>query len=1072
MKPNYVLICICMAVSSIVYGQNREVSGVVTSSEDGEPLIGVSVLVQGTSTGTATDFDGSYSLSVPEGAVLVFTYTGYSATEMTVGSEDIINVMMSPGVALDEVVVTALGIEREKKALNYSVTDVSGDNFQEAREVNIANALSGRVAGVNVSNIASGPAGSSRIIIRGNSSLQGNNQPLYVVDGIPMDNSGFGQAGIWGGRDEGDGLSSINPDDIESITVLKGANAAALYGSRAANGVINIVTKKGGNRKGIGVEFRSNYTFDRINDLREYQTEFGQGNYVSTDPGNPDAPQIAVAPRTQAEGTGWNTTSWGPRLGSGNFVAFDGVSRPYVDAGDNYPRFYRTGNTLTNSLSFTGGSETQNFRFAIADLRNESIVPNSGFDRTNISLSANSRFADRLTLNAKVMYSHEEARNRPYLSDSPANGILAMYYVPRNSNIDWYRGDPNKLGAVPSGLSDDSYVIWGKEVGEELPAGQHNWHQNPWWTSYQFDNDDTRDRLIGSTQLRFDITDDLYIQGRAGMDWYTRRETDLVPQGTSYQRGGSLTEGENRIREINLEYIIGYDRTFGDFSINAFAGGNRMRRTWERIGASGRGFNVPFFEAINNAVERNFQYGFNESGINSLFGSAEVGYKNFVYLTGTVRQDWFSVLNPENNNILYPSAGLSFIFTDALNLPATSVLSFGKFRASWAQVGNVTISPYSTNLTYSLKQSHLGYTLASFSSAGGNNGSIPNPDLKPLTSTEIEFGFDLRFFNNRLGLDLTYYRQKTTDDILNATISRASGFGSTLVNLGEMRNNGIEVLITGTPIRSDFRWDVSFNIAKNDNEVVSLIEGTDELVIEEPRTRTVFTKHIVGHPFGMITGLIHKRAPNGELVYDANNGSPIQSDGYEIIGNGIADWTGGINNAFSFKNFNLDFLIDFKIGGDIYSGTNVRLTQTGLTEITLQGREGKDPVVVSGVAEAGTNDDGSPIYEPFTKTLTPSEARAYWGNASRTSEVFTYDASFVKFRQLSIGYSFPRTMLTKTPLNNLRLSFVGRNLAIIHKNTPNIDPESSYNNNNGGQGLDYFGFPATRSYGFDLKVDF
>ncbi|MCB0665091.1 MAG: SusC/RagA family TonB-linked outer membrane protein [Saprospiraceae bacterium] len=1075
MKRNFLLLLFFMAICGFAMAQ-QQIRGTVTNSEDGEPMIGVTILERGTTNGTVSDFDGSYELTVQPGAVLEFSYTGFSTQEITVGSESEINVLLSPGVQLQEVTVTALGIERSTKALQYSVTDVSGDEFQEAREVNVANALSGRIAGVNVSNIASGPAGSSRIIIRGNASLQGNNQPLYVVDGIPMDNSGFGQAGIWGGRDEGDGLSSINPDDIASITVLKGASAAALYGSRAANGVINIITKQGTKKKGIGVEFRSNYTFDRINDLREYQTEYGQGDFISTDPTNPDAERIPVAPRNQGEGFGWNLNSWGPRLESAaNFVAFDGTTQPYSDAGNNYDRYYRTGSTLTNSLALTGGSATQNFRFAVADLRNESIIPNSGFDRTNVSLSTNSKFGERLTLTAKVLYSHEEAKNRPYLSDSPANGILSMAYLPVNGNIDWYKGDPNKLGAVPDGLDPDLYTSFSKSVGEEYPIGNGsgaNWTQNPWWVSYQFDNDDTRDRLITSGQLRYDITDWLYIQGRAGMDWYTRRETDLVPQGTGYQRGGSLSEGESRVREINLEYILGVSKEFGSISVNAFFGGNRMRRQFEDISANGSGFNVPFFEAINNTVTRSFGFGFNESGINSIYGSAEIGYNNYLYLTATARKDWFSVLNPANNNILYPSLGLSFVFTDALNIPTSSALSFGKFRASWAQVGNVTINPYATNLTYSLKQTHLGYTLASFSSAGGQNGLIPNPDIKPLTSTEIEFGFDLRFFNNRLGLDVTYYRQKTTEDILDATISRASGFGRTTVNLGEMRNNGIELLLSGTPVRGPLTWDVSFNVAKNDNEVVSLIEGASELTIEEPRTRTVFTKHIVGYPFGMITGLVHRTAPNGQKVYDSNNGSPIESAGYEIIGNGIADWTGGLNNAFTYKNFNLDFLIDFKIGGDIYSGTNVRLTQAGLTETSLQGRVGKDPLVVEGVTQTGTNDDGSPIYSPFSKTLTPSEARTYWGNAARTGEVFTYDASFIKLRQISFGYNFPRTFINKTPFANLRLSFVGRNLAILLKNTPNIDPESSYNNNNGGQGLDYFGFPATRSYGFDLKADF
>ncbi|MDH3648613.1 MAG: SusC/RagA family TonB-linked outer membrane protein, partial [Saprospiraceae bacterium] len=677
MKRDYLFTLLFMICCSSIIAQ-QQVNGTVTNTEDGEALIGVTVLEKGTNNGTVTDFDGAYQITVSTGAILQFTYTGFSAMEMTVDGQ-VLNVMMTPGVALDEVVVTALGVERDKKALNYSVSEVDGSNFQQAREVNIANALSGRIAGVNVSNIASGPSGSSRVIIRGNASLEGNNQPLYVIDGIPMDNSGFGQAGIWGGRDEGDGLSSINPDDIASITVLKGANAAALYGSRAANGVINITTKQGSAREGLGIEVRSNFTFDQINDLREYQTEYGQGGYVLSDPNNPESPRIAVAPRTQQEGTGWNTTSWGPRLGTGNFVAFDGVSRPYVDAGDNYPRFYRTGSTLTNSIALSGGNENQTFRFSVADMRNASIVPNSGFDRTNLTMSTNARFADRLTLSAKVLYSHEEARNRPYLSDSPANGILSMYYVPTNSNIDWYRGDPDKLGGIPLDQDATSLAIWGKSGGEELPAGQHNWHQNPWWTSYQFDNDDTRDRIITSTQLRFDITDFLYIQGRAGMDWYFRRESDLVPQGTSYQRGGSLREGTNRVREINYEWILGFDQTFDKISVNAFVGGNRMRRLGENIDANGSGFNVPFFQAINNTVNRSFGYGFSEQGINSLFGSAEIGYNRYLYLTATARQDWFSVLNPENNNILYPSVGLSFVFSDAFNnMP--KALSFGKIR--------------------------------------------------------------------------------------------------------------------------------------------------------------------------------------------------------------------------------------------------------------------------------------------------------------------------------------------------------------------------------------------------------
>jgi len=652
----------------------------------------------------------------------------------------------------------------------------------------------------------------------------------------------------------------------------------------------------------IGVEYRANYTFDVINDLREYQTEYGQGNYVLSDPTNPDSERIAVVPGNQSEGFNWNLVSWGPQLSSAStFTAFDGTSQPYADAGDNYPRYYRTGGTLTNSLSLTGGNGDQNFRFSIADLRNESIIPNSGFDRLNVSLSTNSRFGKKLTLDAKILYSNEKASNRPYLSDSPANGILSMAYLPVTSNIDWYKGDPNKLGAVPADLDPSLYTSFQKSAGEEYPIGNGsgaNWTQNPWWTAYQFDNDDTRDRLNTSARLRYDITDWLFVEGQAGMDWYTRRETDLVPQGTGYQRGGSISEGENRIREINLQWLVGIDKSIGNFNFNVLGGGNRMRNSNERLSANGSGFNVPFFQAINNAVTRNYGYGFGETGINSLFGSAEIGYNNYLFLTGTLRNDWFSVLNPENNSILYPSAGVSFVFSDAFQIPATSALSFGKFRASWAQVGNVTIGAYSTNLTYSLKQSHAGYTLASFSSAGGNNGSIPNPDLKPLTSTELEFGVDLRFFNNRLGIDFTYYRQKTTDDILNASISKSSGFGSTTVNLGEMRNNGVEILLTGKPLRqSALDWEIALNLAKNENEVVSLIEGNDELLLEEARARFVFTKHIVGYPFGVITGRKQMLSPSGQPVFDGSTGAMVPNPEFVPLGNSVADWTGGLTEG-------------------------------------------------------------------------------------------------------------------------------------------------------------------------------
>ncbi len=1051
MKRNSILLLFLVFCCSFVYAQ-REVTGVVTNEADGEPLIGVTVLVQGTTTGTVTDFDGSFTLSVPEDAVLEFSYTGYASQEVEVGEQTSINVIMAAGVALDEVVVTALGIERDKKALNYSVTEVEGEGFQEAREINVANALTGKVAGVNVSSVASGPAGSSRVIIRGNTSLGGNNQPLYVVDGVPLDNSGFGQSGLWGGADEGDGTSSINPDDIETISVLKGANAAALYGSRASNGVILITTKSGKNRKGIGIEVNSNFVAEQYLNHFEFQEEYGQGR---------EGRKPADAAEAFDLGNGSN---WGARLDGSPVPNFDGVDRPYsFNAYDNIDEFFNTGTTWTNTIGFTGGNEDHRMRLNLSDLRSESIIPEAGFNRQNVSLSYNGNFADKVIITSKVLYSHEVAENRPNIADSPGNAFQGLVTLPFNYEVNSLRGDPEKLGAVPDGVVPQD----GKSPGEELQISNNLWNQNPWWASHQFSNDDTRDRIVTSNVARFNITDFLYVQGRFSMDWYTRRETNLTPYGTGYQRQGSLSEVERRIREVNLEGIIGFNDRFGDFSVDAFAGGNRMRRSSETLSLSGSVFNIPFFNTFTNLANQSPGYGFSEEGINSLFGSATLGWRDFVYLTATARQDYFSTLNPETNDILYPSFGGSVIFTELLNLPTNGWLSFGKLRASWAQVGGDT-DPYRLYLTYGLGQGHLGVPNANIQQT-----SIPNPFLKPLTSTETEIGVDLRLFNNRIGLDFTWYTQTTTDDILNASIAESSGFNATTVNIGEIKNNGIEFLLTGSPIRSNnFNWDVSFNFAFNDSEVVTLSDGLSQIRVDgnlgEPRTRWAFIEHVVGERFGTITGFTQEYI-DGQPVFNPDSGQPVQSGATSILGNGVHRFTGGLNNSFTFGDFYFDFLIDFKAGGDIYSGTNVRLLAQGAHKMTTEEwtapgivANGRESVVVTGVDTEGN---------PFTKSLEQDEIPGFYGAYSQLSDRFIRNASFCKLRQISIGYNLPQSLLSNTPLVTARISFVGRNLLVLFDDIENVDAESTYNNSN-AQGLDYFGIPQTRTYGVNLKLGF
>ncbi len=1052
------LLLLCVALSHSLLAQQRVVSGSVKDA-NGAALPGVTVLVKGTSVGTTTDTQGRYSISVGSNATLSFSFIGYVGQEIAVGNRSTVDITLEEEVQqLGEVVVTALGIERSQKALQSSITKVPGTSLTQAREINLGNSIQGRVAGVNVTNPSTGPAGSSRVIIRGNKSLGGGNQPLYVIDGIPMDNTQFGRSGVWGGVDQGDGLSSLNPEDIESITVLKGAAAAALYGSRGGYGVINIVTKRGVARKGIGIEFNSNYVAESVINESDLQHVYGPGGIID----GPGGTRIYGKPVDQNQAYGWGAGSmWGPKLDGSSVVQFDGVSRPYSYVGDNWKRYYLTGHSWTNSIALTGGSEKQTFRFSFSDLNNTTIIPNEKFKRRNLSLSTSGKFGERVTFNAKVMYSNEKMNNRQYTADSPANIAQAVWNLANTVNIYDLKGDPNKIGAVPAGVSTPDL----KSTGEEYQQANNNWLQNPYWVAYQFKNEQIRDRFIASGSLRYNIFKWLWVQGQTGMDYFTRNTNFLVPQGTGYLRGGSKNEQSFFVREINMEWMVGGDHEFGKFRVNAFVGGNKMTHEYETIQANGTSFNIPFFTSVNNSKSQSFGYGYSKNGVNSLYGSAELSYNNYLFLTATARNDWFSVLNPVNNSKLYPSVGASFIFTDAFkNLP--KVLTYGKLRAAWGQVATANVGSYSSRVTYSLNgNGHLGLAFAGYS--GGDN--IPNPSLNPALSTEIEVGTELRFFQGRAGLEFTYYNQKTTDDILSASISRTSGFLTTSVNIGELSNKGWELLINVTPVQGPLTWDLSLNLAHNKNKVIALSKGVTELNVEEPRTRTVYIKHIVGYPFGMITGYRQKRDPNGTLVYESN-GSPARGDVYEILGNGVAKMTGGLNNTLTWKRISLSALIDFKFGGDLYSGTNVRLTEWGLHKQTLVDREGGK--VVTGVIQNGTDSNGKPVYEAFTKTLDQEQTRQYWNNlGERAEENFVFDASFIKLRQISLEYSIPPKVLTKTPFTNLAISIVGRNLAILYKNVDNIDPEYGYTDS-AAQGLDYFGMPTTRTYGFNLRVTF
>ena len=1029
------LVAMLLAGSAVA---QRAVTGQVTDSETGTPMAGVTVVVKGSTAGAFTDDEGQYSVRVASNEdVLVFTFIGYQRQEVTVGSQTSVSVgLVQTGVELDDVVITALGITREKKALGYSVTEVAGESLTEARENNVVNSLAGRVAGVNISSTAGGPASSTRVIIRGNASLGGNNQPLYVVDGIPLDNSNLGSAGMWGGKDLGDGISSINPDDIETISVLKGPSATALYGTRAQNGVILITTKKGRARKGIGVELNSNYVVERPLVLYDFQQEYGQGDR-------------GEAPTTVDEAIETARASWGSRMDGRPVINFDGVSRPYSPNPNNLLDFYDMGSTFTNTLSLAGGNETSTFRFSASDLRNNGLVPESGLNRNTFTLRGTSKLGNRLSVDVKANYVIEKAENRPSLSDTPENPGLVLTEMASNIPVSALETYKDEFG---------NYIPWNNSI----------FRVNPYWGVYEQTNFDQKDRFIGFMTLRYEFTNWLSLQLRAGTDFYTFRQTDIDGFGTPYVDRGRITENEWRVRETNADFLLLANKEFGDFSISATLGGNRMDQSREQLRLFGGNFSIPNLQTVANGEIQEIGYNISPRRINSFYGSAQLGFRNYLYLELAARNDWSSTLPVDNNSYFYPSASLSYVITDALKINS-EVFSFGKVRFSYAQVGGDT-DPFNLDLTYGLSgQPHLGYPIGAIA-----QGFVPNNALEPSLTTSWEAGTDLRFFNNRVSLDLAVYDMVTDKQIVSNTISQTTGYGSAVINTGKIRNRGIEALLMATPVSTQggFKWEVGFNFARNVNEVLTLNPSDTTLKairLGESRQRNTYVEARLGEPYGAIVGFAYLRDDNGNIVYN-DAGMPRATPDLQVLGVGVPAWTGGLTNTFTYKGIMASALIDMRFGGVVHSMTNLRAYATGTHMETLEGRE--NGLTVTGVRQTGTTADGDPIYEDFSFTHAAEDVQDYYGTvSSQISEEFIYDASFMKLRQVTIGYNIPSSVLERTPFQGISVSLVGRNLAFLYRNVPNIDPESNYNNSN-AQGLEYGTLPTPRSLGFNVNVKF
>lgn len=1029
----------------------RTVSGTITD-QNGQPLPGVSVFLEGTSTGTISDFDGNYSIQVSsDSQVLTFSFVGMKRIQTTVGQRSTINVQMEEDAqALDEVVITALGIKQETKKLGYSVAQVDADEVNVNRTSNFMNSLQGKVSGVNVSSLSTGPGGSSKVRIRGQSSISGSNNPLIVVNGVPIDNTSFGTSpgstssevgtnsgGVY--SDGGDGFSSINPDDIESMTILKGATGAALYGSRAKDGVIMITTKTRGQGQGIGVTYNVNVTDHTPLDFTDYQYQYGQGeNGVRPTTPNPTSGQ-------------W---SFGEKFEPGmTQVLFNGIELPYEPVRDNIKNFYRHGLDVTHSVSIAGGNEKGGFNLSLSNLKSEGITPNNEFGRKTVSLGTTYDLTDKLNVEAHLNYSFEKNTNPPNVGQQDNTIPVALYNLANSMPLDVL--DANKYDAD----------------GNEYVYSRFRNRTNPYFTLAEQFNLIRRDRIFGNIAVRYQFLPWLSGQVRVGEDYWSRdQEYNGFPTGQASRPAapdgfvnGTYTQESRRFRETNLDFLLSASKDLGEnFSLDVNVGGNKMKRRSDLNRVDVTDFVIRGLYTVQNGRVKDPSYSLSERAVNSLYGSADIGFKDTYFISGTLRNDWFSTLAPENRSILYPSVSASYVFSNSF-ATQPDWLTFGKLRLAYAEVGSDTdVPPYSDALFYDINSNFFNAPNGSAQPiAGANTSTLPNPDLRPMRTTETEFGLDLRMFDNRVGLDIAVYRKSTFDQIIPAQISNSSGFVSTLINSGESRSDGIEALLNLRPIKTEnFGWELNINTSYNKTKVISLLTDEDgESILVGNHPFNGYLYQVVGKEIGQLAGYGYKFDDQGRQVF-GSDGRPLRSDDIKFYGSALPRWVGGFTNSFNYKDFNLSFLIDFKLGGKMISGTNFNAVRHGLHKMTLPGRD-------TGVVGVGVNEQGQ------TNTVA-TESQRYWEvvRSQQLIEPIVYDAGYWKLRQITLGYDFRKFIPENSPIQRVTLSVVANNVLMLKKWVDNIDPDSFGFSSDNVSGLESTGVPTTRSIGFNLNVKF
>lgn len=808
------------------------------------------------------------------------------------------------------------------------------------------------------------------------------------------------------------------------------------------NGVIIINTKSGKAQQGFGVELSSSITFNKFdNSLTDFQTTYGKGIH-------------GRVPVNEAEAFDLENSVWGAKLDGSPVVQWDGVKRPYSYTGNNMDHFYRTGSTIINTFALSRSVDNMNYRLSASNLDNEDIMPNSRMNRKSFSLNTEAILADKITTNVHAKYIVESVSNRPMISDSPGNANFSAALLPPSVDV---------RDMQPGANPDGSENVYSNNI----------YATNPYFAAYNVRNEDIKNRIIASTSIRYDVLDWLYLLGRVGTDHYTIRSEFVEPFGYAYKPKGGMSDTERRYTQVDADFMLGVDKEITDkFKTSALVGANSNSVKFEQLNLGGNDFVVPGFEDISNLENQSRTHSINKRKIGSVYGSLGFSWNQWAFITFTGRNDWFPTLsyNEKNtpNDVFYPSVSSSLVLSDAFDFP--KAISFLKLRGGWSEVGGGGDIPYQLASTYEIfGQGHLGQPL------GRTSGStVPNTNLVPWTKQETEIGLDIELFNNRLSLDLAVYKNMTTNDIVNATTSVYSGYSSASINLGELQNKGVEVLLSGTPIRTDnFSWTTSINSSFNESLIVSTNDKGQPISLEEPRTRNVRIEHIEGQRYGKIVGVSYVRDNVGNIVYDMNSeGLPLARAGERIIlGDGVPPWSLGWSNSLRFGDFHLSFLLDGKFGGQIFSGTDSQTVFTGLNKRTLPGRE--NGLQVSGI-DGSTFDEETGVGKSFNTTVSPADLEIFYkkiGGNDRIAEPFVEDSDFIKFRELSFGFDFPKKILDNIFLTNANVFVISRNLFFLMRKTNNIDPESAYNAGN-SQGLEYFGVPSTKSYDLSVNVKF